>query len=662
MQTIKKIGFMMFSVFLLTALLSCETPPPAPVSFAGEDGRGIRLAVLVPDAMGLLSEEDYLPSLVQGVLVDDFSRFSAISVLDRMSLESVLAETESGIYQTDEDFGRLGEIANVDYVLTGSVARTGTGHALHIRIVGTGRDNIGITRASFSGTPTVAEMDDFTGIRRASMELLTQMGVSLTGAARQELSGVVSQQSINAQIALAQGHNAQRAGTEMVALSYFIQAALLDPSLAEAVSRKNTLAANIFTGNMGDVIRADIEWRDLWVAKLGEVRDLFISHTYNLPFYVVYSTSIEHLGTDFNARTAEFRSRIGIIHDAEYFIAVNRVMRTVMAAVRNGLFSTGRAAVWGLDDWLRPAGGHMTLPQHGIRNSSVEIELFNANGQRLSRQVVNLRHGWERLNNPRWYHANPVVTMFQDVIFRSVDANLITDIMTIQINSIDGIPAEEASRQRRLSIVTEQNYNNIISVMANGLDFPNLQRFGIDSRGRPSTIIGETVIREHSRANQGIMLIERRAQVSTTSTLIIPYGVIYLGSLRHTIGGRSYPIDLTDVTEIVIPESVFKINLTEFPSLPRLRNITIPDSVVALHLGLRPGLPPFGAGAGLGRLNRIIVPANLDIQTPINELSGDDSFRRFYVRNGRRAGTYVFSAFRNFIGIVSPWSFQPSGS
>ena len=109
--------------------------PPPPPYWHGDGGKGIRLAVLLPDAVGLPTEQNYLPALVQGVLVDDFSQFSAMTVLDRQRLESVLGEIESGIYRTAEDFGRLGEIANVDYVLTGSITRTGTGHALQIQVV-----------------------------------------------------------------------------------------------------------------------------------------------------------------------------------------------------------------------------------------------------------------------------------------------------------------------------------------------------------------------------------------------------------------------------------------------------------------------------------------------------------------------------------------------
>ena len=116
--------------------------------------------------------------------------------------------------------------------------------------------------------------------------------------------GVTTQQATDAQIALAQGHNALEAGTNVVALSHFIKAVLLDPTLAEAFNRQTILAANISTGSMSDAtganIGSDIDWRNRWAGHLNEVRDLFIAHTDNFPFYIVYSTDIEHTGTDFN--------------------------------------------------------------------------------------------------------------------------------------------------------------------------------------------------------------------------------------------------------------------------------------------------------------------------------------------------------------------------
>jgi len=555
----KHLGLAAFTALLLVALASCGTPSPAnrpapqaqqaPPYFTGDAGRGIRLAVLVPDAVGLSAEQSYLPTMVQGVLVGDLARFSAISVLDRMTLESVLAETESGIYQSEEDFGRLGEIANVDYVLTGSITRTGAGHALQIQVVGTGRDNIGVTRASFSSTPTVAEMDDFTGIRRASMELLTQMGVSLTPIAMQALGGAVPQQSINAHTALAQGIIAQRGGTEIVALSRYMQAANHDPALAEAASRLNILEANVRSGNIGQDVRNDIAWRGQWVERLKEAEEFFAAHVQNFPpFYIVYSTDVVHVSTDFQNETAALRTgMVAAVADVQYFIVINRVMR----AVRQGLVATGRAEVWGLDRWPSTTVG-TALQESGIRNSSVEVELLNSDGRSLGRQRVNLRYGWQRdpldqrrrpdgssflsLGAGGGVEINPVHDLSQrNITFQHVDANLITDVITIRISSIDGIPAERASREKSLSIMTVSDHSNIAGVRENGLDIDNLLLFGGGG--------DITVFRGFSSTS------------FLSSTLIFPYGLRWVAP-PHRRGFYEARDPRLAVRKIIFPETL----------------------------------------------------------------------------------------------------------
>ena len=70
----------------------------------------------------------------------------------------------------------------------------------------------------------------------------------------------------------------------------------------------------------------------------------------------------------------------------------------------------------------------------------------------------------------------------------------------------------------------------------------------------------------------------------------------------------------------------------------QLRSIIIPDSVMTWHLGIDLGS---GLGTGLERLQRITLPANLDITFPGGQWSSDVRFYNFYRSNNRRAGTYV---------------------
>lgn len=241
-------------VFFLAVLLSCGSSAAptsdSPQAFTGDGGKGISIAVLVPDAQGLSANQNYLPTMIQGVLVNNLSSYSAITVLDRLRLETVLKETESGIYKNESDFGRLGQITNVDYVLTGNITRTSTGHALQIQVVGTKGAAIGRTRASYSGTPTIAEMDNFTGIRKASLELLTQMDVKLTDRSRRELSGASSREDVNSQTALSRGIVAQRGGNEFEAMFNYFDARTFNANIPEASVRMSSAATTLAANNM----------------------------------------------------------------------------------------------------------------------------------------------------------------------------------------------------------------------------------------------------------------------------------------------------------------------------------------------------------------------------------------------------------------------------
>jgi len=252
--------------------------PAAPTSnplFTGDGGKGKSIAILAPKSSGLAANQNYLPALVQGEFVSNFSGYSAISVLDRQKLDEVYAEQLSGYYNDNAGLD-LGHLQETDYVQTGSITRTATGYALQIQIIKTADK---MTAASYSGTCTFAELDNLTGVRRASLELLQKMGVTFTERAKMELSGAAADNQINAQTALAQGITAQRGGTEVAALSYFFQASNYDPSLLEASARSTVLAANISSGNIGNDTRNDIQWRKDWIARLEETETFFLPIT-----------------------------------------------------------------------------------------------------------------------------------------------------------------------------------------------------------------------------------------------------------------------------------------------------------------------------------------------------------------------------------------------
>jgi TolB-like protein len=316
--------------------------------YKGDGGRGKRLAILAPTGMNLTSDVSYLPAHVQGRFVSDLKRFSAMDVLDRQSLEKVLMETESGYYKNEEDYLQVGQIANVGYTLTGAITKTASGFTLQIQIVDT---KTGTTEASYTGSCTVQELDNFTGVKKASQALLTQMGVELTDHGREELLEAGSEQSISAETALAKGITAQKRGTVVEALAYYYQAVGFDPSLQEAKGRASVISANISSGNIGEDARSkiatyknDLAQKAAWKKILQECDTFFNEH---IPFDIVVNQKIKSGAINYANETKTLEGSIPI-NPTNGFDMIREVLK--------GLDKTGRKKDWDKQD--RTVGAH----------------------------------------------------------------------------------------------------------------------------------------------------------------------------------------------------------------------------------------------------------------------------------------------------------------
>ncbi|GHU49620.1 hypothetical protein FACS1894200_08450 [Spirochaetia bacterium] len=85
-----------YLVWFVVSLLafSCATPPPVlegPL-FTGDGGKDIRLAVLAPEGIDIEPFNAWLSPYLQGMLISNFNKFSAMTLLDRQNIDAVLAE------------------------------------------------------------------------------------------------------------------------------------------------------------------------------------------------------------------------------------------------------------------------------------------------------------------------------------------------------------------------------------------------------------------------------------------------------------------------------------------------------------------------------------------------------------------------------------------
>jgi hypothetical protein len=424
-------------------------PQPKAELFEGDGGKGIRLTVLEPAGKGLAKEEQYLTSFVQGILTGDLNRVTALTILDRQNLDKVISEqlhSFSGIYSEDERI-RIGELTNAQLMLTGDLLKTRTGFSLQLAITDTQK---GERRASATITATSLEFEKATIIKDAALQLLGQLGIKLTEKGKTILySGVQTQAAaVNAEAALAKALTAQKNGTLVEALSYYYQAVNYDSTLSEAASRLNILTADISSGNMGEDVRNDIQWRKNWVARLEECERYFAGYMKEpAPYTLFYSTDLKQGKVDYAKETLEIGFTLYLIPNDSWF----DIPQNVVNQVQKGLRATGRAGDWGLNWPAKSTAG--ASPFTGKEDRlAVTVQLLNDKGKVIGSQNVTLPYGWKTGFSDEALSLIPVDSRME-LRFTSVKADDITDKLNINIASINGENAQTASKNKRINIM-----------------------------------------------------------------------------------------------------------------------------------------------------------------------------------------------------------------
>jgi hypothetical protein len=238
----------------------------------------------------------------------------------------------------------------------------------------------------------------------------------------------------------------------------------------------------------------------------------------------------------------------------------------------------------------------------------VVAEIINDRGRSLGSQTVTIPTGFF----VRYGMTSPIRQWEGSVSFPAVEVNLISEQLSIRIISIDGIPAEEAVRQRRISIMSTEEFGFLIG--RGGLAATNETFFTVSDNGTLTRYTGtQTIIAIPSMVN-GIWVVSIADivfQRGSCTNVTIPNGVRTIG--RHAFWGNQ-------LTSITIPNSVRSIGDNAFGNI----------SLTSITIG--PDVNVVGS-------------------------SFDSNFARFYDQNGKRAGTYRAS--RDQWGIISNWIFSP---
>ena len=644
--------------------------------WTGDGGKGKSITILPPRGVGLAANQAYLPDFVANELLSNFSTFSAMTPFDRVNNQRQYDELLSGYYADDDKAALdLGHLASTDYMLLGTITKTSTGYALQLTI-NSNRDKT--TAAAYSAAVSVADLDNLTGVRKASLDLLGKMGVQLTAQARTELTSAATAGRVTAQTAMAQGMVVQRQGTEVEALSYFFQAAAFDPSLLEAANMGSVMNASIISGNMSDNARSDIQWRRDWVARLTSTETYFDNFfkTSSLPYTLFYSTAIKQGTINYQTETVTLSIEVNLHASRIWASSVERALQ----AVYQGLDATGRKGDWGLAKW--PGTGVTSLKpfNNGNKTFAITAELVNERNKVIGRQNFNVKGDW------RW---NGTVTAMnisnddmQSVTF-TVKADDITDKLTIRIAGVNGVDAQTAARNNVLqtralsgdewSLYQRLTLNNGVLTRANiegtDLNIPAtiwgepvsvIEERVFGNRGLTSVIIPDSVTHIGNEAFRGNQLYSVFIPDSVTSIGRYAFAnsqlaTITIGHSVTSIGEQAFAHN--QLTRIVIPSSVTTVGEQAFAN-NRLHDIFIHSGVTHIGNGafannqltsvyIPNSVTYIGdkafEGNQLTKVSIVSIP-NSVIHIGNEAFQGSNSFARFYDKNGKKAGTYTYES------------------
>jgi hypothetical protein len=260
------------------------------------------------------------------------------------------------------------------------------------------------------------------GVRKASLDLLSKLGVQLTDRSRTALGQAASSERVKAQTNLAQGLTAQRQGTVVDALVNYYRAEFSDPTLFEAAIRAKSVIPAVTSKSLGDNIRNDIAWRDEWVKIIEEARVYF---EVNPPYIVYINPKIYQRGEiDYSTQTVTLACNALVVADT--------VAWQVIYELASGLEKTGRAEAWGLlnffgklkfSDYTRVFSG-VSAP------ANFTVRLVNDQGKVLKALVVKLFDSSDRSVGVYWDGS---LCRVDFIPFKGIKADDITDNLTLSV-------------------------------------------------------------------------------------------------------------------------------------------------------------------------------------------------------------------------------------
>lgn len=276
-MVIKKIMVMAFVALLALPLFSQSA------YYEGDGGKGLSIEVVAPKVTGNATDEQkWFPAFAANMIHDDMEKYSAIKMIDGTNIEAQMdiddRNMNSGLFESSGGM----DYQSAENTLFIELTITPASYNLSVRV-----NKGNTTKASHNKNYSVQDMNSGLALKKATADLLEQLGVKLTQSGKQSLLAVAqSHGSIEAQKLNAQAELAEKNGDNITALTYLVKAKKNDAKLKRTSTAIENLSSKVADGNIGEQVRNQIQLRKDFIKLLDETEAYLAS---GCPFIAVQS-------------------------------------------------------------------------------------------------------------------------------------------------------------------------------------------------------------------------------------------------------------------------------------------------------------------------------------------------------------------------------------
>jgi len=320
----------------------------------------ITLAILRPRGIDLVPEQEKYLDILQGALISDFNKFSAINLSDVKNMEAIINQLElsmSGLY-SDKDYLEIGRMTHAKFILVGTLTRIESqfDFALSLTEVETG-----LLKESFKKTIKLREIVNSSASRAVAADILPKLNVVFTPAGKLELETELSAEDTEAQNSLALSYEASRSGNMIDALIYSYAAQDADKNSAAARQQASAVFGQM--GGSGSAIKEDIKRREFWKNNLTAFEDFYREHP---PFELVYTAiDISKGVTDYDTQTTSFEFYVGLRHKS--VATMQKVLNDILKELRQTNYKKND---WGFNKWPQ-------ISAVSTKSNQIYTDIFN---------------------------------------------------------------------------------------------------------------------------------------------------------------------------------------------------------------------------------------------------------------------------------------------